>query len=311
MKQEMQVFKKATLTGHNGSVYALAVAEDTLLSGGGDKIVASWNLINPGEGVLMAKVPEVIYSLYADGAKDRLLIGQAAGGIHVVSMHDQNEIRLLQYHSTPVFHIAVSKRHNVLFSLTGEGKLGVIDNETLSLNALLSVSEGKLRACALNEDESLLVVGGADGALTIFSLPGMIPVKHWQAHTAGFSVNAIAFSTDNKKLLTGSRDAHLNVFDVENDFTLIQSIPAHNYAIYSIVFSPDKMFFATGSRDKTIKIWDIENFNLLHRIDLEKNEGHKNSVNKLIWNDKTGQLISAGDDRNIMIWDLVNANVPL
>lgn len=306
MNQDTEVRKRNHLTGHNASVYALAlIGSDIILSGGGDKIVASWDLNNPGEGTLLAAVPEVIYSLYADESKDRVLIGQAAGGLHVISLREKKEIRLLQYHGAPIFHIAISKRHNVLFSLTGDGKLGVIDNDSLELKALLTVSEGKLRACALNEDETMLVVGGADGTITIFSLPGMIPVKHWQAHEKGFSVNAIAFTPGDKQLLTGSRDAHLNIFDVENDFRLLKSIPAHNYAIYSIVFSPDKKYFATCSRDKTIKIWDANDMDILYRIDLEKNEGHKNSVNKIVWNNKTGQLISAGDDRNIMIWDII------
>jgi len=193
MIQVPPVRKTATLTGHNGSVYALAMSGDsTLLSGGGDKIVAAWDLNNPGTGSMLAKVPEVIYSLYADATSDRLMIGQAAGGIHVVSLKDRNEIRLLQYHSAPVFQIAVSKRHNILFSLTGDGKLGVIDNDSLSLNALLTVSSGKLRSCALNDEETMLAIGAADGTITIFSIPGMIPVKHWQAHQEGFSVNAIS-----------------------------------------------------------------------------------------------------------------------
>jgi len=93
------------------------------------------------------------------------------------------------------------------------------------------------------------------------------------------------------------------VFNVHNDFQLLHSIPAHNYAIYSIVFSPDKNRFATASRDKTIKIWNTDDFSLIHRIDFEKNDGHKNSVNKLIWNNLTGQLISASDDRSIMVWE--------
>jgi WD40 repeat protein len=305
MDYRVIIQKTAALTGHSGSVYALAVSgASSFFSGSGDKIVAEWDLNNPGEGRLMAKIPEIIYSLFTDLENDRLLVGQATGGIHVISLSERNEIRLLQYHTAPVFHLDISKEHNLLFSLAGDGKLGVMNSHNLALKAVLTVGIGKLRTCSVNVAETLLAVGSADGSITVFSLPDLQPVKQWQAHQPGFSVNALTFSPDGTLLLSGSRDAHLNIFTVADDFHLQQSIPAHNYAIYSIVYSPDQKLLATGSRDKTIKIWDPKSFEVLHRIDNEKNEGHKNSVNKIMWHPGTGHLISASDDRAILVWDI-------
>jgi WD repeat-containing protein 61 len=241
--------------------------------------------------------------LYTDFENDRLLVGQALGGIHVISLSERNEIRLLQYHTAPIFHIGVSNKHKLLFSLSGDGKLGILDATSLALNGILTIGEGKLRTAAVNDEETLLAIGSADGAVSVFSLPDLKPVKHFQAHKEGFSVNAVTFSPDGRLLLSGSRDAHMNVFAVADDFKLQQSIPAHNYAIYSIAYSPDKSLLATGSRDKTIKIWNPETFEVLHRIDNQKSEGHKNSVNKIIWHN-SGHLISASDDRTIMIWSI-------
>ena len=102
-------------------------------------------------------------------------------------------------------------------------------------------------------------------------------------------------------ILTGGRDAHLNIWDAKS-YTLIKSIPAHNYAIYDIVFSPDAKLFATASRDKTVKIWDAETFELQVRINKENYDGHVNSVNKLLWTDK--YLVSTGDDRAVMVWEV-------
>ena len=118
-----------------------------------------------------------------------------------------------------------------------------------------------------------------------------------------FSANVATYSPDGTLLLSGGRDAHLNIWDAKS-YTLIKSIPAHNFAIYDIVFSPDAKLFATASRDKTIKIWDAETFELLVRIDKEKWDGHLNSVNKLLWSSYNNYLISTGDDRSIMVWDV-------
>lgn len=85
---------------------------------------------------------------------------------------------------------------------------------------------------------------------------------------------------------------------------IIKSIPAHEWAIYDIAYSPNSKLFATASRDKTIKIWDSKTFELLKVINKEKDRGHLNSVNKLIWSTYNNYLISAGDDRAIIIWEI-------
>ena len=256
MNSKVSVQKFVTLTGHSSSIYALSTSRDySFFSAGSDKVVAEWDLKNPGEGVMLARIPEIVYSLYTDFENDRLLVGQATGGIHIISLSGRSEERLLQYHTTPIFHIGFSNKHRLFFSLSGDGKLGVMDADSLSLRVVINLGEGKLRTLQINDDESMAAIGAADGTITVLSLPGLEKVKQWQAHQAGFSVNALTFSPGSNLLISGSRDAHLNLFDVANDFALIQSIPAHNYAIYSIAYSPDQQLLATGSRDKTIKIW--------------------------------------------------------
>jgi WD40 repeat protein len=92
----------------------------------------------------------------------------------------------------------------------------------------------------------------------------------------------------------------LNIWSVEN-YELIKSIPAHNWAIYDIVFSPDATLFATASRDKTVKIWDAKTYQVLKRITKLNFEAHTHSVNKLIWSTYRNYLVSVGDDKMVMI----------
>ena len=119
----------------------------------------------------------------------------------------------------------------------------------------------------------------------------------------GLSANAVVYDPQGNRLVSGGRDAHLNIWDA---FTLeqIRSIPAHNYAIYAFAFSPDMSRMASASRDKTVKLWDVSTFDILLRIDREKFDGHRNSVNNVIWMDHASGLVSAGDDRAIMSWEV-------
>ena len=305
MNSVLTVRKIVTLSGHSSAVYTLAPAgEDSFYSGSGDKIVAEWRPAFSEEGVLVARIPDIVYSLFPDPENDRLLVGQATGAIHVINLSLKTETRQLKYHTQPIFHICSSVSHDLLFSLSGDGGLGVMNARTLTPVKMISLGNVKLRTAAVKPDETILAVGASNGKITVYSLPDLEEIKQWQAHEVDFSVYALAFSPDGKQLLSGARDAHLNIYDVPNDFTLIQSIPAHNYAIYAIAFNNDGSLFATCSRDKTIKLWNPETFEVLLRIDNERSEGHVNSVNKIIWHPETGQLISAGDDRAIMVWEV-------
>ena len=57
--------------------------------------------------------------------------------------------------------------------------------------------------------------------------------------------------------------------------------------------------------DKSIKVWDAESEKLLKVIDKSRHAGHGTSVNKLLWSDYNDQLISASDDRQISVWDII------
>jgi WD40 repeat protein len=74
-------------------------------------------------------------------------------------------------------------------------------------------------------------------------------------------------------------------------------------ANHNVSLSPDGKYFATGSRDKMVKIWEAESVQLLLRINKEKQDGHLNSVNKVLWTEDG--LVSTGDDRLIILWKIV------
>jgi hypothetical protein len=156
----------------------------------------------------------------------------------------------------------------------------------------------KLRSVFFDEELNKTFVGCGEGMFYVFDDDTMEVTYSNQLSKQGFSINAIINYTD-EILLCGGRDAHLRWVD-KKDYTVINSIPAHNYAIYKIGFSPDKKIFATASRDKTLKIWDAAANQIIQRIE-QTSDGHLNSVNTLLWMDDN-TLISAGDDRSINIW---------
>jgi WD40 repeat protein len=295
----------ATLTGHSGCVYAMdtGFSEHTIFTGGSDRYIALWNLETLQAEKFSAALPAAIYTICHIPEKNILLAGTTTGAIHILDLDKKEEIKILQHHRGPVFDIQYSLKTNCFYTAGGDGNFAVCSLDTLSLLIMKKLSYDKARSIAFNDLTSEIAVALGDSNVLIFDLFTLEYKNDFIAHQVGEKVvgaNIVRYSPDGKFLLTGGRDAHLNIWSVEK-YELIKSIPAHNWAIYDIVFNPDATLFATASRDKTVKIWDAKTYQILKRITKLNFEAHTHSVNKLIWSTFRNYLVSVGDDKMVMI----------
>ena len=290
----------ATLTGHSGCVYAMdkGISEHTVFTSGSDMFIALWNLETLQAEKFSASLPAAVYAICHIPEKKLLLAGTTTGSIHILDLEKKEEIKMLQHHTAPIFDIKYSLETNCFYTAGGDGNFAVCSLDTLSLIKMKKLSKEKVRSIDFNYITSEIAVALGDCNVLIFDLHTLDYKKDFIGH--GLASNVVRYSPDGKFLLTGGRDAHLNIWQVGN-YELVKSIPAHNWAIYDIAFSPDATLFATASRDKTIKIWDAKTFQLLKRITNENFDAHTHSVNKLIWSTYNNYLVSVGDDRLVMV----------
>ena len=300
----LSISKITAFTGHSGAVYALdgGTSGHTVFSGSSDKFVALWNLETKEAEKFAAQFPAIVYSICHVPEKQLLLVGTSAGSIHILDLVKKEEIKILQHHTEAIFEIRYSIPTNCFYSAGGDGNFAICSLENLSMLQIKKLCAEKVRSIDLNYTTSEIAVVAGDCNIHIFDLHTLDEKKVFAAHA--LSANTVRYSPDGTLILSGGRDAHLNIWDAKS-YALIKSIPAHNYAIYDIVFSPDGKLFATASRDKTLKIWDAETFEVLARINKENYEGHVNSVNKLYWSRFRNYLISTGDDRAVMVWEVI------
>jgi WD40 repeat protein len=66
---------------------------------------------------------------------------------------------------------------------------------------------------------------------------------------------SVAFSPDGKKIVSGSRDCTVRVWDTETGKPLSEAINGHSLDVTSVRFSPDGKRIASGSQDYTIRVW--------------------------------------------------------
>lgn len=294
------VNKVAHLTGHKSAVYCIEQGSmaNVIYTGSGDQVIIQWDLNGIEEPKIVSNVGAIVYALCFIPEKNYLIIGESKGGIHILDLNEKKEIKFFVQTFEPIFDIKYSPANKAFYTVSGDGSLSAWSLD-LTLLKNFPLCKDKVRAIDINANETHLAVACGDGTIRIFNLQTLEQIQIIDARQG--STYSVKFHPNGKHLLSGAKDAMLNIFDINEGYQLIRSIPAHNFAIYSIVFSPNNKFFATASRDKTIKIWDAETFEIIKRLDKDKSDGHLNSVNKLLWND---YLISVGDDRSVLVWEI-------
>lgn len=299
---KIQAKKISTLSGHRDCVYALEQSheDNKFFSSGGDGLVAIWNLDNPEIGKLVAQVRNSVYALRLIQEQEQLLIGENMEGLHLIDLAKYAEIKTFKTSHNAIFDIL--HQPSYLLLAHGDGSLQVIDTEKWQTKLTLTLSEKSARALAIHPSKEHLAVAFSDCSIRILDTKTWSVIYTLSGHRN--SVFSVVYSPCGRYLWSGSRDAHLRIWSVEQHYETVEAIPAHLFAINHIVFSPSGKWVATCSMDKSIKIWDTQTFRLLKVIDKARHTGHGTSVNKLLWSKYQDLLISASDDRTIALWQI-------
>lgn len=293
---------KAEFAAHHGAVYTFCSGPDEnhFFSAGSDRNVLLWDLKNSNNPNLVAKSPSIVLSLQYIPNKDLLLIGQAEGGIHVISLKEKKEIHYLKAQSNYLFKMLYIEEKEELISAAGDGTIAVWSLNTFDKLWQKEFSKKKLRALAFNRERDEICLGTGEGKLYFLNAKDYSIKTEMEAFRS--SINALCY-WDEHRLIIGEKDAYLTEVDVDT-FKQIQELPAHNWAIYDMVMLPGLNRLITASRDKTIKLWDSTSLQVLQRLEGRAMQAHSHSVNCLLWNEANQCLMSSGDDGKIKQWVL-------
>lgn len=291
-----------TLSGHQNPVYSLVNSpeKDRFFSAGNDKGVVEWSLDTMSFTKVILPVQSSVYALHT--YENLLFIAQRSGLILVFDLEEQKVKTTLSFHQKGVFDLKTLAYKQELISTGEDGSVAVWSLKDFSLLYQFQVISDTVRTIAVSRDEKEIALGCKDGIIRIYNAEDYVLVKELNSHK--FAVTALQYTPDGRRLISGSRDAQLKFWSLP-DYELVNNIPAHMFSVYAIAFHPSMPFFATCSQDKSIKIWGSEDLKLYKIMSLEKNTpGHFHSINKLIWSTDGRYLISTGDDRQVMIWEL-------
>src|SRR5262249_12604671 len=105
-------------------------------------------------------------------------------------------------------------------------------------------------------DAMTAATGRADGTIAVSVGKG--PAQIISGESAGFPVEAVAFSPDGARLAGGSDDGSVKLWKLESKRPELRHRLQTSSPILAIAFSRDGKRLAAASRDGAIKLWEVD-----------------------------------------------------
>jgi len=123
------------------------------------------------------------------------------------------------------------------------------------------------------------------------------PPLEWAGHTN--SVQSVSYSPNGARVITGSSDHTIRIWDAESGVVVGEPLTGHNGSVNSVAYTPDGRHIISGSHDHTIRIWDAKTGAPVG----DPLKGHTGSVTSVAYSPDGRHIISGSSDHTIRIWD--------
>src|SRR3984885_5932557 len=162
------------------------------------------------------------------------------------------------------------------------------------LSALpFSPSESAVLKCMHNAFQNTLSVQAGS--------PKQWPVIRQTLTGHSDSVLSVAFSPNGTRIISGSYDNTVRIWDVMSGAPIGEPLKGHSGPVSSVTYSPDGTRIFSGSYDNTVQIWDP-----MSGAPIEPLKGHSRSVLSVAYSPDGTRIISGSEDNTVQIWDAMS-----
>jgi len=166
---------------------------------------------------------------------------------------------------------------------------------------------GWINSVDFSPDGQTALLGGGfliKGEVNLWNLSTNQLIRTFEGWLKGHSSNveSIAFSSDGKTILSGSRDNSVKLWDLSTGEP-IRSFK-HGEWITSVVYSPDGKKILSGGIDNTVKLWNLSTGKLIHTF-----KGHSGRVNSVAFSPDGQSIASGSSDKTVRLWSVSSGNL--
>ncbi|MBI2804279.1 MAG: WD40 repeat domain-containing protein [Planctomycetes bacterium] len=261
----------------NGALLAAASAAD--------KTVTIWALNTPAptKKLPLPAAPQAV--AFASDAQS-VFVGLADGKITQIKIADGKEIKAFPaQHQGAIADLALSPKGDLLFSASADKSIQIWTLPAGTPKGKL-VHVGPIKALALSKDGTRAAAVG-DKVVKVWTPADGKEVGTFKVPA---DASAISLSPDNTRVIVGCDDKLARVYGLDGQ--MIEMFP-HDGPVSGVAFVDAKRI-ATGGADKQARIWTTS---------VLWQRQHQGAVRDATFTPKGDQVISAGDDKAIKIWN--------
>lgn len=223
--------------------------------------------------------------------------GRRGNAVQIWDLANGQLIQDMREHTQLITDLAFSPDGNRIASVGNDNSLRIWNVKYGTLETTQKENKNNLLALAYSPDgKNIVATENWDGKIQMWDAVNVRLIRSIQGHADW--VLCVAYSPDGKEFVTGSRDGSVYVWNAESGARLRVLRDPELDPVNSVAYSPDGRYIVAATQSRHILSWQKSGGKLFNFY-----EGHDLSVTSLAFPASGKQLVSAGLDGSIRIWN--------